>query len=145
MNAAKKSTATNGIRWCLTFLSVLASRSETAASNFATAPESQLNSQSIAHFGHPIMKKQKKTVPAPGRSTSRRAFLKAARNAQRRATEAKRAAHAAKLQWKAAKTAYKQMKDAARAAKKAVRAAQKALPAAVREDRKAEIGASKRR
>ena len=106
-----------------------------------------LDLQPIAHYGDsdPIMKKQKNAVPAPGKSTSRRAFLKAARNAQLQATEAKRAARAAKSQWKAAKEAYKQAKDAARAAKKAVRAAQKALPAAVRENRKAGVESSRRR
>jgi hypothetical protein len=95
--------------------------------------------------GRPTMKKRKTTVPALGKSASRRAFLKAARHAQRRATQAKRAAQAAKLQWKAAKKAYKQMKDAAHAAKKAVRAAQKALPAAVREERKAKVDSGRRR
>jgi hypothetical protein len=83
------------------------------------------------------VKKPNKNAPLAEKSSSRRAFLKAARHAQRRAMEAKRAARAAKLQWKAAKKAFKQAKDAAHAAKKAVRAAQKALPAAVREGRKA--------
>ena len=109
------------------------------------APNSQLNSRPFAHLDISIMKKPKKAVPTPGKSTSRRALLKAVRHAQRRAIEAKRAARAAKLHWKAAKEVYRQAKDAAQAAKKAVQAAQKALPAAVREDRKAAVESSRRR
>jgi len=56
--------------------------------------------------------------------TPRRAFLKAARNAQQLATEARRAAS---MVLEAAKGAHKHANDAFRAAKKAVRAAQRAL------------------
>jgi len=121
-----------------------AEKPEAGPGNFAAAPNSQLKSRSFAHLDISIMKKPKKAVPVAGKSTSGRAFLKAARHAQRRATEAKRAARAAKAHWKAAKEAYRQAKDAAQAAIKAIRAAQKALPAAVREHRKAKVESSKR-
>jgi hypothetical protein len=91
------------------------------------------------------MKKKELAAKTRRKMTSKTAFLKAVRQAQRRAALAKRTARIAKLQWKAAKNAYKEARDAAQAAKKAVRALQKALPGALRESRRAEASMNKKR